>query len=220
MNGKECNKMPCSICKKVGHTKRTCSLDKDIEPDSITDLFSKMDLSTMDILSSDYWKHTKAFKSIKEKETQVQYYKRMNAAKEVIQLVELESKPFGSIGEKMISELFGIGPRTSSQNDGILNGKKMETKCARYWCGKDDCVWQHLEPDHDYEIAIFALLDFHGWKVWGIHKSLLMGEMREKKIVTFQGKQGWWTRKSVILPYLIPLNSMKDLQAIVSHVSM
>jgi hypothetical protein len=152
---------------------------------------------------------------IKDKETQIKYYRRMNASAEVLQLVDLESKPFGSVGETMISEIFGLGPRTSSQNDGTLNGKKIEIKSARYWAGKDDCVWQHLEPDHDYEYAIFAILDFQGWKVWSIKKSLLMGEMREKKIVTFQGKQGWWTRKSAILPYLTPITTRAELEAFV-----
>ena len=168
-----------------------------------------------DILSCNEWKHTNTFKSIVGKETQKKYYRRMNASAEVIQLVELESKPFGSICEKIISAIFQLGERTSSQNDGTLNGKKIEIKTARYWAGKDDCVWQHLEPDHDYEFALLVLLDFEGWKVWCIKKSLLMGEMREKKIVTFQGKQGFWTKKSAILPYLTPIHSIAELQEFV-----
>jgi hypothetical protein len=43
-----------------------------------------------------------------------------------------------------------------------------------------------------------------------------MGEMREKKIVTFQGKQGWWVTKSAILPYLTPINSRAELEEFVS----
>jgi hypothetical protein len=38
-----------------------------------------------------------------------------------------------------------------------------------------------------------------------------MGELREKKIVTFQGKQGWWTRKSSILPYLTRITNVKEM---------
>ncbi len=38
-----------------------------------------------------------------------------------------------------------------------------------------------------------------------------MDELREKKIVTFQGKQGWWTKKSSILPYLTPINNIIEL---------
>jgi len=171
--------------------------------------------STEEILSANYWKNTKTFKTIKDKETQIKYYKRMNSCEEVLQLVDLESKPFGSESEKIIQEIFQLGPRTSSQNDGTRNGIKIEIKSARYWAGKDDCVWQHLEPDHDYEIAMFGLLDFQGWKVWGIKKSLLMGEMRDKKIVTFQGKQGWWVRKSAILSYLTPIKNISELDAFI-----
>jgi hypothetical protein len=181
----------------------------DPSPDSLSLSLSKLTIE--DILSANYWKNTTTFKSIKEKETQIKYYKRMNSCEEVLQLVDLESKPFGSESEKIIQEIFKLGPRTSSQNDGTRNGTKIEIKSARYWAGKDDCVWQHLESDHDYEVALFALLDFQGWKVWVIKKSLLMGEMRDKKIVTFQGKQGWWVRKSAILQYLTPIKNISDL---------
>jgi hypothetical protein len=202
--------MPCSICKNSGHNKKSCpsnSAPVNAEAPKMT--------YTTDILSCNHWKNTKTFKGIKDKETQIKYYKRMNASAEVLQLVELESKPFGSESEKIISEIFHLGPRTSSQNDGTLNGKKIEIKSARYWAGKDDCVWQHLEPEHDYEYALLAILDFQGWKVWCIKKSLLMGELREKNIVTFQGKQGWWTKKSAILPYLTPIKKISELRRFV-----
>ena len=173
-------------------------------------------MAQMDILSASCWSDTSAFKAIKDKETQIKYYKKNGSCEPVLQLVDLESKPFGSEMEKIIQEIFKLGPRTSSQNDGTRSGKKIEIKSARYWAGKDDCVWQHLEPDHDYEYALFVLLDFQGFKVWGIKKSLLMGEMRDKKIVTFQGKQGWWVRKSSILPYLTPVRSVEELDALLS----
>jgi hypothetical protein len=169
------------------------------------------------VLSANHWKETKAFKAIGEKETQIKYYKKMHSCDTVLQLVDLESKPFGSESEKILQEIFGLGPRTSTQNDGTYHGVKIEIKSARYWAGKDDCVWQHLEPDHDYQIAMFALLDFQGWKVWCITKKDLMGELRDKKIVTFQGKQGWWVRKSAILSYLTPINSNADLDAFIQQ---
>ena len=181
---------------------------------SLSGVVGKLPASPVnDPLLSEYWKNTAAFTTIQEKETQIKHYKRMNASTEVLQLVELESKPFGSVCEKIISELFGLGPRTSSQNDATLNGKKIEIKTARYWAGKDDCMWQHLEPDHDYDYALFVLLNFHGWKVWCIKKTDLM-DLRGK-IVTFQGKQGWWTRKSAILPYLTPIHTLSQLHAFI-----
>jgi hypothetical protein len=135
----------------------------------------------------------------------------MCSSDEVLQLACLESKSFGSQCEKLIQELFKLDKRTSSQNDGTRNGKGIEIKSARYWCSKDDCVWQHLEPNYDYEIVLFALLDFNSLKVWAIKKSLLIGDLLTKKIVTKQGKQGLWTKKSCIIDYLTPINSVEDL---------
>lgn len=77
--------------------------------------------------------------------------------------------------------------------------------------GKDDCIWQHLEREYDYEYTLFVLLDFQGLKVWGIKKSILMGEMIHKKIVNAQGKQGWWVKKSAILSHLTPIKSIAEL---------
>jgi hypothetical protein len=244
--------MPCSICKKSGHTKTTCSLKntvndlttnmsdlnsknstkniieskpikitaKAVKYDTDTDETDKADADTEksetiieenNILSSTFWKNTKAYKLICEKETQIKYYKKNNSSVEVLQLVDLDSKPFGSEAEKIIREIFRLGLRTSSENDATSNGIKIEIKTARYWSGKDECVWQHLESNHDYEIAMFVLLDFTGWKVWCIRKSLLMGDLKEQKIVTLQGKQGHWVKKSAILKYLTPIKTIDDL---------
>jgi hypothetical protein len=38
-----------------------------------------------------------------------------------------------------------------------------------------------------------------------------MGELRDKKIITFQGKQGWWVRKSTVLSYLTPIHNISEL---------
>lgn len=169
-------------------------------------------------LSVDNWKHTKAFTNNKRRETQTQYYVRMNAAADVVELVSLDSKPFGSVSESIMAELFQMAPRTSTQHDGVFEGHKCEIKCARYWAGNDECRWQHMEPEHDYDFAMLALLDFHEWKVWCITKTQLMGELREKKVVTFQGKQGWWTLKSAIMPYLVPIHGLECLRKFVHAV--
>jgi len=196
-----------------GHTKKTCS---PLAPAN----------DSVDILSSNHWKNTNAFKHMQKKETQKDYYLRMKANDDVLRLVELESKPFGTVCENIISEIFGLSPRTSSEHDGILCDKKIEIKTARYWAGKDDCRWQHLEPDHDYEFALFVILDFQGWKVWGIKKSVLMSAdvcnvekvKKSDKPVNFQGKQGWWTTKSAILPYLTEIRTASQLKAFVQKI--
>jgi hypothetical protein len=168
------------------------------------------------LLSVANWRASKAFCAMTKKITQKKYYESKGAAPEVMQLVELDSKPFGSEAEKILVEILGLGPRTSTQNDATLNGTKIEIKSARYWAGKDDCKWQHLEPDHDYQVVLFALLDFQGWNLWAMKKERVMGEMRDKKIVTFQGKQGWWCTKSQVLSYLAPIHSKEDLVAFIA----
>jgi hypothetical protein len=153
----------------------------------------------------------KSYKKMSKKVNQLDYYNSKNAAAEILKLVALGNKAFGGAAEDIVREVFALGPRTSSQNDATYGARKTEIKAARYWAGKDDCKWQHLEPEHDYDLVLFVLVDFQGLKVWAINKSLLMGELREKKVVTFQGKQGWWTTKSAILPYLTPIHTSADL---------
>jgi hypothetical protein len=163
------------------------------------------------ILNSTNWRNMNSYKMMTQKITQYKYYYKNKSSKEVLQLVELDSKPFGSIAEKIITEIFGLGPRTSTQNDATFNKKKIEIKCARYWAGKNECIWQHLEPEHDYDIVMFGLLHFKNWRIWCIKKEKLMGELRDKKIVTYQGKQGWWTKKSAIIKHLTPIRTVNDL---------
>ena len=143
--------------------------------------------------------------------SQFDYYKQNTMDEDILTMVSLESKRFGSVSEKILCHIFNIGPRTSTQNDGTRNGKKLEIKAARRWAGKNDCKWQHLELEHDYEYVLFALLDFDGWKVWCINKTVLMGVCRDNNIVTEQGKQGWWCKKSEIQPYLTEIHNTSDL---------
>lgn len=168
-----------------------------------------------DILCVSSWKNSLAFKAITSKETQFKYYVKNDASKEVLELVKLDSKAFGSHSEKIICEIFNLGSRTSTQNDATLFGKKIEIKTARYWGAKDDCVWQHLEPEYDYDYVLLVLLDFCGWKVWCVSKKYLMEDLRNKNIVKFQGKQGFWTRKTDILPYLQRVKTIQDLKKII-----
>ena len=163
------------------------------------------------MLSATSLSNLKSFKKVSKKVSQLDYYISKNTAPEILKLVALGNKAFGGAAEDIIREVFSLGPRTSSQNDATYGTRKIEIKAARYWAGKDDCKWQHLEPDHDYDLALFVLVDFQGLQVWAINKSNLMGELREKKVVTFQGKQGWWAKKSALMPYLTPIHSPEDL---------
>jgi len=142
---------------------------------------------------------------------QVYFYNQHTDDHDIINLVALDPKRFGTVCEQIISHIYNLGPRTSTQNDGTRNGKKIEIKTARYWVQTNDCKWQHLEPEHDYDCVLFALLDFHGWNVWCITKDVLMGECMNRGILTRQGEQGYMCNKNRILPYLTEIHNVHDL---------
>lgn len=164
-------------------------------------------------LSAAAWTEAPAFKAMEFKETQLEYYERMGAHPSILKFVGLESKSFGTKAEALLKSLLELGPRTSTQNDATLNGTKIEIKAARYWTSSTDCKWQHLELGHDYDVVLFALLDFQQWRLWAVRKSVLVGPMREEKVLTNQGEQGWWLHKSAAEPYLRPISCREDLVA-------
>ena len=154
-----------------------------------------------------------SFKKVSKKISQLDYYVSKSSSPETLRLVALDNKAFGAAIEDIVRECLSLGPRSSSQNDATFGDHKIEIKAARYWAGKDNCKWQHLEPDHDYDVVLFVLMDFHELRVWAIKKETLMGELRDRKIVTFQGKQGWWTSKKAIMPFLTPIQTLDDMAA-------
>jgi hypothetical protein len=158
---------------------------------------------------------TDAYQSILRKESQYDYYKRNHSSPIILNLVALNGHLFGHTMERIMRSLYNMDPRTSTQHDGIFSGHKIEIKCARYWNGTTNCRWQHLQLNHDYDIAMLVLVDFHKVNVWAIHKSLLMGTLLKNGIVTKQGNQGYWTSKSDIISYLSTIETMQDLTSFI-----
>jgi hypothetical protein len=169
----------------------------------------------MNILSSNYWVRTKAYNTINFK-SQADYYKSNNSNETILRLVSLDSKRFGSAIESIICELFKLEKRTSPQHDAILktNDKstKIEIKSARYWSDGDDCKWQHIELEYDYDVVLFVLLDFNGFVIYGIKKSILVGKLKEIGVLKKQGIQGWWIKKSDATKHCVEIKTTKDLR--------
>jgi hypothetical protein len=171
------------------------------------------------ILSLEHWKETSAFKAPLP-ESPTNYYKRMGAQPEVLKLVELQAKSFGTRCEKIIIEIFNIEKKINkkdTQYDGTLNGIKIEIKCAKRWAGGDGCEWQHLKEGHDFQYLLGCMLDTDGtWKVWCVSKELIMGEMRTNGIVKSRGTEGLYFEKNKALAYLTPIQSREDLLRAIS----
>ena len=166
--------------------------------------------------SIDQWKETKYYKGIEKKTTQLELYIQKKSPVEILQLVSMANKVFGAEMEGIYQEIFQLDPRENTQHDGIRNGKKIEIKSARWHAIGDDCNWQHLEAEYDYEFVLFTLVDFDRLKVWIISKKKLMGELREKNIVMKQGQQGWTTTKNKIEPYLTSISTVEDLDRFIA----
>lgn len=172
--------------------------------------FNVLGVKDGNCISINEWQHlVKPTKNM----SQLDYYKINKAHPVILKLVELESKQFGSQMELLMRDYLCIQSRSSTQNDGVFNGHKLEIKVARYWSCSDECIWQHLEPEHDYDTVLMVLLGFQGIYAWAVSKELLMGKLRDNKVVTYQGKQGFWTKKSRILNYLTQINSTHDLKS-------
>ena len=69
-----------------------------------------------------FWK-TKAYINMSKKKSQLTFYKDNKSLKEVLTLVEKESKSFGTILENMVAEYFCLSKRVNTQHDGILCNK-------------------------------------------------------------------------------------------------
>ena len=162
-------------------------------------------------MSLQQWNQTKYFKDMEKKPTQLELYIKHGSSPEILSLVRMANKVFGTEMENIFQEVFQLAPRENTQHDGIRLGKKIEIKSARWHATGEDCNWQHLEPEYDYEFVMFTLVDFLGLKVWMISKELLMGDLRKQNIVLKQGLQGWTTNKNKIESYLTPIETIEDL---------
>ena len=165
-------------------------------------------MSTMNSLFIQNWKqHIIKTTTI----TQYDYYKKNNSSDEILNLVLLNSKIFGTRAEEILKKIFDIGPRSSSQNDGTKFDKKIEIKTSRYWGGTINSKWQHIEEEHDYEYVLVALLDFDKWKCWITKKQFLFGELKEKGLLKKQGNEGWmFNSKDITANYFTEIFNVED----------
>ena len=161
-----------------------------------------------EFLKCNSWKNSKTFKSFKKKPTQFDFYSENESCTEILELVSLNPKAFGTICEEIIKEELNLSPRIDTTHDATIQHEskvyKIEIKVGRYLQSSDDCMWQHIEPGYDYDYILCCLLDFDGFKIWYITKKDVL-ILIEKCLIKKQGKQGFICRKNIILPYLVEI---------------
>lgn len=191
----------CVVCKKLGIE----FIAIEINIDYIGIIKNRLDniqcTDKMEIYNSINWENLSSFKNIKLKKTQYEYYLENGSTPQVLSIVNFTSKVFGTVCEKMIIEMLNLGPRTSTQNDATYKNKKIEIKVARYKPDTYDCMWQHIEPDNDYDIILFCVLTFVGFDIYYISKQRVL-ELIKENVIKKQGKQGHIAYKKNIQKYL------------------
>jgi site-specific DNA-methyltransferase (adenine-specific) len=160
------------------------------------------------------WKYCSSFTDYKFKKTQYEHYLENNSCPEILQLVNLNSKTFGSVCENIIIETLKLSKRTSSQNDAtyIHQGRlfKFEIKVGRYLKTTDDCMWQHIEPSYDYDYLLCCLLTFTGFDFYCLNKKNI-NELILSGVIKPQGRQGFILHKSKAQNHLTRFQKITEI---------
>jgi hypothetical protein len=131
---------------------------------------------------------TNAFAGIQAGVTpQVDFYLKHNATPNIMKLVRLENKSFGTHLEKIAIELFKMRTSKTSRYDAIdTDGKRVEIKCARYWGKKYDAKWQHIMFEYEWDVLLVGLVDFNDVIWWELDRATV------QEFAKPQGHQGYW----------------------------
>jgi len=158
---------------------------------------------------------TKAFESIKNVKTQVDFYLENGSHPDIIKMVALGNKSFGEKMQRIVMECLSLDRPTSTGHDvqQSSSGKKFEVKSSRFWVSNGDWKWQHIMEDHDYDYLLLCGVNFNSVDVFIISKSDLLS-LKDKGLVTQQGGaegQGLWCNYNNIKNYLTPIKNVEDL---------
>lgn len=170
------------------------------------------------MITSNFLKTLGSFQNRMQKETMYEFYVRHHATPEILELVSLENRQFGTMMENIIKEVFHLEKSTRTTYDGMLVNASMklriEIKSSRYWRSSKHVFfkWQHIMRDHDYHVLLLCGLDFHGIRVYAISKQNFM-RLLDQNIVRQQGGaegQGIWATSHEIGAYLTEICSGND----------
>lgn len=164
---------------------------------------------------------TKAFESIINAKTQVDYYIDRGAHPDIIKMVALGNKSFGEKMQRIILEQLNLDKPSSTGHDvqQKSSGKKFEVKSSRFWTTNGDWKWQHIMEDHNYDYLLLVGINLQSVDVFIITKKNLIS-LKSKGFVTQQGGaegQGLWCDFSKIKEYLTPISSEEDLNNFISN---
>lgn len=153
---------------------------------------------------------TPAFRNISIESKQLQYYKEHHASSNILKLVKLNNRQFGCIVEKIIRQLLKLKTISDTTCDALLEEKRIEIKASRYWVSdRPTFRWQHIEPEHNFDIIIFVAVNFSSLDIYALSKKTLL-LLIQNGIVKQQGGgsgQGYWCDLKIVYPFLTKINT-------------
>jgi hypothetical protein len=139
--------------------------------------------------------------------TQAALYAELGAAEEMVSLVGLGNKAFGSAMETITSNIFCCEKvkdvRGKTGWDLCVKDNHIELKSSRYWGRGENMVWrwQHVLPDHEWAYLMFAGIDIAQIRYFIVSKPQFM-RLISSGIVTQQGGGGgqgcWFSSRDII----------------------
>jgi hypothetical protein len=107
---------------------------------------------------------------LSERRTQRTFYQKCGADDDILKIVGLNNRTFGTFIEEYVRENFGLEHRTCAENDANLSWLgKIEIKGARRGA-TGSYFFQHIQKDYDYDFIVTALLEPSGDVVCHIMK--------------------------------------------------
>lgn len=163
-----------------------------------------------------------AVKSVKL--TQLQRYQQRGSPDCILRFIELGGGPrMGVTLEEFARYRFkSLNKRGSGKNTGfdhtfVSNQKQVyvEQKSSGHW-GDDDYKWQHVEPNHKWNMLLLCGIDYTDIKFWCMTRQTFDFLVSENKITNQGNKEkdsseGMWFNYSTVKEYLIPIESDEEL---------
>jgi hypothetical protein len=215
--------MACSICKKAGHTKKTCPSAK-VAPTAPELTNEIRETPTTDVDS--FWKIMEGT----AKPSRLQEYEQHNSPEGIKKFIALGGGPkMGTTLEQYARFRFkNLEKRDKGKEetgyDHIIKvevpsqpAKKVfaEQKSSGHW-GKAGYKWQHVEEKHKWHMLLLCGIDYTDVKFWGMDRKTFRRLISDKKITNQGNKsrdssEGMWFNYSDVKDSLVEIKTQEDL---------
>lgn len=159
--------------------------------------------------------------------TQLQRYIEHGSPECIRKFIELGGGPkMGTTLEKFARFKFTtLQTRGGGKNTGLDHmfsvGEKtifVEQKSSGYWRNnkQDDFKWQHVEPNHKWNMLLLCGIEYHDIKFWAMNRKTFDILVAENKITNQGNKEkesseGMWFFYSHVKDHITPIDSDHDL---------